>query len=65
MEDLARSLIREFLIQNNFNKTLACLESEDEKKYKKISKSTLIKMLSLNNIVFFNKQSVNPFKSLL
>lgn len=45
--------------------TLNTFESEDKRKYKKISKATLIKMLSMNNLVFYNKNADRPYKSLL
>ena len=53
------------MIQNNFPQTLQTFEHEDKELKKKISKSVLIKILSMNNLVYFNKQSEKPFKSLL
>lgn len=33
--------------------------------YKKINKSVLVKLLSMNNLVYFNKQSEKPYGSML
>ncbi len=55
-EDLTRTLVREYLYQHNMFKTLNCFETEDKENSKRIVKSTLIKMLCINNLVVSNKK---------
>lgn len=55
-EDLTRTLVREYLYQHNMFKTLNCFEIEDKENSKKINKSTVIKMLCINNLVVNNKK---------
>ncbi|KRX05719.1 hypothetical protein PPERSA_09859 [Pseudocohnilembus persalinus] len=64
-EDLARNLIREFLIKQNLNKTLEQFNIEDKRPRNKITKIELIKNLSLERLVLNNKQRSQPYSSLL
>lgn len=53
------------MLQHELTESYKVFEWEDKKNEKKISKSILIKLLSMNNLVFVNKNSAKPLKSLM
>ncbi len=64
-EDLARSLIREFCLKNNFKKTLESLDQEDKRPRAKMTKIELIRFLSMEKLIKQNKAKSSPFPTIL
>ena len=65
VEDLARSLFREFLIKNSLNKTLEIFNEEDKRYRPKITKIDLIKYLAIEKLIKTNKEKETPCNTLL
>jgi len=65
VEDLARSLFREFLIKNSLTKTLEVFNDEDKRYRPKITKIDLIKYLAIEKLIKMNKEKQHPQNTLL
>lgn len=65
VEDLARSLFREFLLKNSLHKTLETFNEEDKRFRPKITKIDLIKYLAIEKLIRINKEKSAPHNTLL
>lgn len=65
VEDLARSLFREFLLKNSLHKTLETFNDEDKRFRPKITKIDLIKYLAIEKLIKINKEKTVPHNTLL
>ena len=65
VEDLSRSLFREFLIKNSLTKTLEVFNDEEKRFRPKITKIDLIRYLSIEKLIKMNKEKVMPKNTLL
>lgn len=65
VEDLSRSLFREFLIKNSLTKTLEVFNDEDKRFRPKITKIDLIRYLSIEKLIKMNKGKNTPKNTLL